>query len=73
MLVTIPQLKQLGKNCTKCAKKAQWLDKFDENAPAYCDDHFPYWDDVTNEMNQCKAALRNQAIILCLLLLSRSF
>jgi hypothetical protein len=24
-----------------CDKKAVWLDKFDENGPAYCDRHYP--------------------------------
>lgn len=41
MQVTLAQLIQLGKKCSLCEEKAKWLDKYDENAPAYCDKHFP--------------------------------
>jgi hypothetical protein len=39
--ITIAQFLQLGRKCILCNANAQWLDKFDENAPAYCDHHFP--------------------------------
>lgn len=39
--LTTAQICQLGKKCSMCEEKATWLDKFDENAPAYCDNHFP--------------------------------
>ena len=40
-ILTITQVLQLGRKCSFCDKPAEWLDKFDENASAYCDHHFP--------------------------------
>ncbi len=44
--LTVAQLMQLGRKCSMCDENAVWLDKLDENAPAYCDRHFPfkYWE-----------------------------
>lgn len=41
IFVTPSQLAQIGRKCSMCDEKAQWLDKFDENSFAYCDRHFP--------------------------------
>lgn len=41
IFITTAQFLQLGKKCSMCDENAKWLDKFDENAPAYCDRHFP--------------------------------
>ena len=41
IFLTDAQLFQLGRKCSFCDTRAVWLDKFDENAPAYCDHHFP--------------------------------
>jgi hypothetical protein len=40
-LMTIQQVIQLGHKCSMCDQTAKWLHRFDENAPAYCDGHFP--------------------------------
>ncbi len=29
------------KKCAMCKENAIWIDKLDENMPAYCDEHFP--------------------------------
>lgn len=42
--LTPAQLMQLGKKCFRCEKNAKWLDKDDQNAPAYCDEHYPDYD-----------------------------
>lgn len=39
--LTPSQLSQLGRSCSLCDARAKWLDKLDENSPAYCDKHFP--------------------------------
>lgn len=39
--LTTAQVFQLGRKCSMCQETAKWLDKFDKNAPAYCDRHFP--------------------------------
>ena len=39
---TIDQYLQLGTKCSHCNKNAKWLGPKD--SPAYCDEHFPYWD-----------------------------
>ena len=42
--LTPAQFFQLGRKCSLCEDKAKWfkwVDKFDENAPAYCDKHYP--------------------------------
>jgi hypothetical protein len=41
---TVNQLLALGKNCSHCEKIARWVASLE--SPAYCDDHFPYWDFV---------------------------
>jgi len=45
-MITFSQLQQFGKKCHCCEKKATWLDKFNEDAFAYCDEHFPYREDI---------------------------
>lgn len=42
--LTPSQFFQLGRKCSHCEKNAKWLDKFNEKNPAYCDDHYPYWE-----------------------------
>jgi hypothetical protein len=42
VFLTIDQFLALGKKCSHCDKKATWI--VCKESPAYCDDHFPYWD-----------------------------
>jgi hypothetical protein len=43
--LTLEQFSKIGSNCCKCDKIAEWLPKI-KDAPAYCDEHYPYWDVV---------------------------
>lgn len=45
---------KLGKKCSLCDMKATWLDRFDENAYAYCDHHFP------GRICECEICKNNQ-------------
>jgi hypothetical protein len=40
--MTIDQFLAIGMKCSHCEKKATWLAHTE--SPAYCDEHFPYWD-----------------------------
>lgn len=51
MFLTPAQFFQLGRKCSHCDKTAKWLDKYEENRPAYCDEHFPYWKELSNLSN----------------------
>lgn len=40
--LTLDQIGSLGKKCSHCDKYATWI--YSNMMPAYCDEHFPYWE-----------------------------
>lgn len=40
--LTVEQFGAIGKKCSHCDKKADWVASKD--SPSYCDEHFPYKD-----------------------------
>ena len=44
VFLKIDQFLSIGKKCSHCDKKATWLDSLE--TPAYCDEHFPYYDEI---------------------------
>lgn len=47
--LSLEQFLSLGKKCSHCDKKAKWLAH--PESPAYCDEHFPYWEEKIKEIS----------------------